>query len=116
MQYFARGGDTVVRATSDNPLLAVYAAKRANGSLTLLLTNKSPNHAQPASIWINDYVPDPQSGATSYGIPQDDAARTANGSPDLAETTVATAGTLTDDSFPPYSAAVISSIPTPLNP
>src|SRR2546429_545668 len=115
MRYFARGGDTVVRATSDNPLLAVYAAKRANGSLTLLLINKSPNQAQPASIWINDYVPDPQSGATSYGIPQDDAARTANGSPDLAQTTFATAGTLFDYSFAPYSAAVISLIPTTRN-
>jgi len=115
MRYFARGGDTVVQATSDNPLLAVYAVKRANGSLTLLLINKSPNQAQPASIWINDYVPDPQSGATSYGIPQDDAARTANGSPDLAQTTFATAGTLFDYSFAPYSAAVISLIPTTRN-
>jgi len=115
MRYFARGGDTVVQATSDNPLLAVYAVKRANGSLTLLLINKSPNQTQPASIWINDYVPDPQSGATSYGIPQDDAARTANGSPDLAQTTFATAGTLFDYSFAPYSAAVISLIPTTRN-
>ena len=112
MRYFARGGDTVVQATSDNPLLAVYAVKRANGSLTLLLINKSPNQAQPASIWINDYVPDPQSGATSYGIPQDEAARTANGSPDLAQATFATAGTLFNYSFAPYSAAVISLIPT----
>ncbi len=104
-----------MQATSDNPLLAVYAVKRANGSLTLLLINKSPNQTQPASIWINDYVPDPQSGATSYGIPQDDAARTANGSPDLAQTTFATAGTLFDYSFAPYSAAVISLIPTTRN-
>src|SRR5436190_2007118 len=95
--------------------MAVYAVKRANGSLTLLLINKSPNQTQPASIWINDYVPDPQSGATSYGIPQDDAARTANGSPDLAQTTFATAGTLFDYSFAPYSAAVISLIPTTRN-
>ena len=115
MRYFARGGDTVVQATSDNPLLAVYAVKRANGSLTLLLVNKSPSQAQPTRVWVNDYVPDPQSGVTSYGIPQDEAARTAVGSPDLAQTTFATAGTLFDYSFAPYSAAVISLVPTTRN-
>ncbi len=115
MRYFARGGDTVVQATSDNPLLAVYAVKRANGSLTLLLVNKSPSQAQPTRVWVNDYVPDPQSGVTSYGIPQDEAARTAVGSPDLAQTTFDTAGTLFDYSFAPYSAAVISLVPTTRN-
>ncbi|PYS56238.1 MAG: hypothetical protein DMF76_25300, partial [Acidobacteria bacterium] len=115
MRYFARGGDTVVQATSDSPLLAVYAVKRANGSLTLLLVNKSPSQAQPTRVWVNDYVPDPQSGVTSYGIPQDEAARTAVGSPDLAQTTFDAAGTLFDYSFAPYSAAVISLVPTTRN-
>src|SRR5437016_2647003 len=115
MRHFARGGDTVVQATSDNPLLAVYAVKRANGSLTLLFVNKSPSQAQPARVWVNDYVPDPQSGVTSYGIPQDEAARTGAGSPDLAQTTFATGGTLFDYSFAPYSAAVISLVPTTRN-
>jgi hypothetical protein len=38
---FAGGGDTVVHATTDNTLLAVYAAQRLDGSLSLLVINKS---------------------------------------------------------------------------
>jgi hypothetical protein len=32
----------MVRATSDNKLLAVYAARGTNGALTLLVINKKP--------------------------------------------------------------------------
>ncbi len=81
----------------------------------LLFVNKSPSQTQPTRVWVNDYVPDPQSEVTSYGIPQDEAARTGVGSPDLAQTTFAGAGTLFDYSFAPYSAAVISLVPTTRN-
>jgi hypothetical protein len=101
---FARGGDAVVQATSDNTLLAAYAAKRANNALTLLVINKSPTQTMPAKFWVDGYVPDPQSGIGSYGIPQDEAARTGN------------AGTLFNYSFAPYSATVITLVPTTLNP
>lgn len=113
---FARGGDAVVQATSDNSLLAAYAVKRANNALTLLVINKSPTQTMPAKLWVDGYVPDPQSGISSYGIPQDEAARTGNGSPDVARSTFNPAGTLFNYSFAPYSATVIALVPTTLNP
>jgi hypothetical protein len=113
---FARGGDAVVQATSDNTLLAAYAVKRANNALTLLVINKSPTQIMPAKVWVDGYVPDPQSGISSYGIPQDEAARTGTGSPDLAKSSFNPAGTLFNYSFAPYSATVITLVPTTLNP
>ena len=46
MQYFARGGDTVVAATNDYELLSAYAVRRTNGCLTMLVVNKS-SYASP---------------------------------------------------------------------
>ena len=42
MNQFARGGDRVLTATSDYSPLSAYAAHRADGSLRLLVINKSP--------------------------------------------------------------------------
>ena len=55
MPHFATDGDTVVRATSDYPLLATYAVKRTNGTLTLLVINKScvvRSHGQFQSVGL----------------------------------------------------------------
>jgi hypothetical protein len=116
LKEFARGGDAVVQATSDNTLLAAYAVKRTNNALTLLVINKSPTQTMSAKIWVDSYVPDPQSGSRSYGIPQDEAARTGSGSPDVAQSSFNPAGTLFNYSFGPYSATVITLGPTTLNP
>ena len=116
LKNFARGGDAVVQAASDNSLVAAYAARRTNGTLSLLVINKSPAQALPAKIWVDGYVPDPQSGVSAYGILQDEAARTRSGSPDVAQTAFNTAGTLFSYTFPPYSATVISLSPTTLSP
>jgi len=78
--------------------------------------NKSPGQALPAQIWVDGYVPDPQSGVSAYGIPQDEAERTGSGSPDVAQTAFNSAGTLFNYTFPPYSAGVISLSPTTLSP
>jgi len=107
LKYFARGGDRIVRATSDNKLLSIYAARRADGILALLVINKSPAATLKAHLSIAGFQP--ESGATvySYGIPQDEAARTGTGSPDIAQTHFIGAAAEFPCQFPPYSATVM---------
>ncbi len=71
MSHFARGGDTVVTAASNANLLSAYAAKRKDGSLSLLLINKSPTVTQNANITLTGYSPQATATVYSYGIPQD---------------------------------------------
>jgi sugar lactone lactonase YvrE len=126
MSYFVRGGDTVVHASSDNTLLPVYGALRADGSLGLLVINKSPTATSTANVSIAGFVPMATAGIAvySYGIPQDTAAQTGTGSPDIDTSMIAspqfivnggTRSTTTTASFGPYSATVLSFQPAPLN-
>jgi alpha-L-arabinofuranosidase len=50
MQYLARPGDTVLNATSDYFLLSTYAARKANGALSLLVINKDSTANLAAQI------------------------------------------------------------------
>lgn len=106
---FARQGDTIVSATSNNSLLSVFAAKSTGGVLNLLVINKDPS-ATPlsASIALTGYTPPAAAFVYSYGKPQDDAARTGSGSTDLASTTMAISGGTFSASFASYSMTVIS--------
>lgn len=108
LRHFARGGDQVVRASSDNPLLAAYAARRLDGSLSLLVINKSPTAAQRANIALSGYTPGANGTAYSYGIPQDEAARSGVGSQEVAQTTFTGAGANFSYTFPAYSVTVLS--------
>jgi hypothetical protein len=116
LQYFARGGDTIVQATSDNALLPVYAAKRADGSLSLLVINKAPTTTYSGNISLTSFVPLPNATVYSYGIPQDTAAQTGSGSADIATTTISNAAATFSISAAPYSATVISLQPAPAVP
>lgn len=107
MQYFARGGDTVVTATNDYELLGTYAVRRTNGALTMLVVNKSSYASLNAAINLAGYVPSADATVYSYGIPQDDAARTGIGSPDIAQTNFSGVGTNFNYTFPPCSATVL---------
>jgi hypothetical protein len=111
MQYFARGGDTVVTVTNDYQLLGTYAVRRTNGSLTMLVVNKSSYASLNTAINLAGYVPFSNATVYSYGIPQDDAARTGIGSPDIAQTSSPVAGTSFNYVFAPYSATVLSLTP-----
>jgi hypothetical protein len=110
---FAHGGDRVVRARSDQPLLSVFAARGSDGLLRLLVINKSPTVAFAATVELTGFVPRPAAAVDSYGIPQDDAARTGNGSPDLTATTLQIPGSTFTATFAPYSATVVSLRPSP---
>lgn len=107
LKYFARGGDRIVRATSDNKLLSVHATRRADNTLALLIINKSPRTAMKADFSIVGFQPESSATIYSYGIQQDEAARTETGSPDIAQTNCTGAAAEFSCQFPQYSATVI---------
>lgn len=113
LKYFARGGDQVIHATSDFPLLSVYATQRTNASVSLLVINKNPSTAMNVAATVSGYTPHSNALIYSYGIPQDETVRT-NGSfsRDIAQTNFTTAGTNFSFVFPPYSLTVISLSPS----
>ena len=115
MPYFAADGDTVVSATSDYKLLSMYAVKRTNGALTLLVINKSSSSNLAASINLNGYLPFTNATVYSYGIPQDTAARTGLGSPDIAQANLTGVQGSFSANFAPFSATVmvLSAAPPP---
>ena len=112
LKYFARGGDTVITATNDYELLGTYAVQRTNGSLTLLVINKSSCSNLTAAINLAGYVPSPNATVYSYGIPQDQAAETGIGSLDIAQTNISGVSASFNYTFPPYSATVLVFAPT----
>jgi hypothetical protein len=107
MPYFAAGGDAVVTATSDCPLLATYAVQRTNGALTLLVINKSSSSNLTAAINLADYVPNTTAAIHSYGIPQDEAARTGIGSTDIAHSSINDVHSSFTNTFAPFSMTVV---------
>lgn len=112
LSHFARASDSVVKTTtSGNALLAAYAVKRADGSLALLVVNKDPTATLPASFQLTGFSPGGSAAVYSYGIPQDEAARTGAGARDLAISTLNGVGATFQQSFAPYSMTVIALAP-----
>jgi hypothetical protein len=107
MQNFVQAGDTVITAGSDYTFLSSYAVQRLNGRLTILTINKSPSNTATGQVAVAGYTPAPGATVYSYGIPQDTAAQTSVGSPDVAQTNFPGAGTNFTYAFPPYSATVM---------
>ena len=108
LQNFARGGDHLVPSSSDYSLLSVCAAKDSNGKLALLVINKSASSALNANVTISGAVPSSTGNLYSYGIPQDDAARTGIGSADVSVSPISGLAANFSLSLPAYSASVIS--------
>jgi hypothetical protein len=77
LTHFARGGDTVVTASTTNPLLSAYAVKRVDGTLSVLVINKNPTTTYSANFAITGFSPVPNATVYSYGMPQDIAAENA---------------------------------------
>ncbi|HWD37934.1 MAG TPA: hypothetical protein VG944_03745, partial [Fimbriimonas sp.] len=107
LSVFATSGDSVLPVTTDYGLLTAYAVARQSGTLQLLVVNKNPTATLSAQISLSGYIPQPDAKTYSYGIPQDNAAQTGAGSPDVASGGISNAGPTTVLSFPPYSATVI---------
>ena len=113
MQYFARGGDTVLSATTDYPLLSAYAARRASGAVSLLVINKDRVATFNGEIRLQGYQPAPNAILRTYGIQQDEAARTnaAASAQDLATNEITSAAAVFTQPFAPLSATLISLAP-----
>jgi len=107
LKYFARGGDKIVLATSDNKFLSVYAARRVDKTLAVLVINKSPQTVMNASVSIASFQPQSEATIYSYGIPQDEAARTGVDSEEIARLTFSSASREFACTFQPYSATVM---------
>ena len=113
MQYFAQPGDTVVSASSDYLLLSAYAVRRASGAVTLLVINKDTTTNFTAQIVLSGFMPGSATTICSYGIPQDEAART-NGTAqaqDLGVANFPTASAGFSYSFPALSLTLFTLAP-----
>lgn len=113
MQWFARPGDKILSATSDYASLSAYAARRSNGSVSLLVLNKYGLTNFNAQIAVTGFVPQASALVRSFGIPNDEAART--NAPavaqDITTNVIATVGTNFTYSFPPYSMTLLNLTP-----
>ncbi|WP_256726028.1 hypothetical protein [Streptomyces sp. IMTB 2501] len=87
----ARPGDTMVKASSGNPSVAVHAVRADNGGLNVMLINKNPQNAAQVSLSYTGYTPAPGT-VTTVSYAKGDTART-----------TATRGTATAQTLPPYS-------------
>ena len=107
LKYFARGGEKVVQASSDYGSLGVYAVKGNEHSLRILVINKHPSAALNTTIAIPGLKKGEKAKLFSYGIAQDEAARTGEGSADVQQSTLTLQGSTLTFSPGPYSVHVI---------
>ncbi|MFJ5666265.1 cellulose binding domain-containing protein [Micromonospora sp. LA-10] len=57
MNLFVRPGDQLVRAGTDQPLVAAHAVRRPDGSVAVLLLNKDPENAHPVTLDYAGFTP-----------------------------------------------------------
>jgi alpha-L-arabinofuranosidase len=110
LKFFARGGDTLVSATSNDNLLSVFAAVRSVTGTSILVINKDPANTKSANFTLTA-VPSSSSEnyVYSYGKSNDDAARpNGMGCADIVRTPITITGNTFTASFPSYSMSVIS--------
>ena len=107
LSHFARGGDTVVQATTDTDLFSAYAVKRADGTLSILGINKAASVPLSANIQINGFTPSTDVSVYSYGAAQDRSLA------DVAQSGFAGAAATFTYSFPAYSVTLLSINPEP---
>jgi len=113
LRSFVSEDDSILSATSDYPWLAVYAVRRASGAVNVLVINKDPGLTATAQLALEGFTPGAAATIRSYGIPNDEAART-NGPPaaqDITTDILATAGTNFTRTFPPYSLTLLALVP-----
>ena len=111
MRFFARAGDTVLNASSDYLMLPAYAARKADGSLAVLVINKNNATAFNAQLSLENYQPWTNALVRSFGLAQDEATRTNSlvpGAQDLGTNSVAITGTNFTATFPPWTATLLT--------
>jgi hypothetical protein len=111
LKHFARGGEKVVQAASDYRSLGVYAVRAVDGSLRLLVINKHPTAVLNAEIAVPALDTGKRIRVYSYGIAQDEAARTGEGSADIQQSAMTLSGRTLRFSPGPYSVHVLQLSP-----
>jgi hypothetical protein len=104
LSHVATPGDTLVRAESDNPLIAVHAARNANGDLSVELVNKDPGNAYTVNLSYEGWQPG--SAAPTVYTYGDEAT----------SITQAQQGTSATQVIQPYSIETVKLAPSPTNP
>ncbi len=99
-------GDTMVAASSDQALVAAHAVRQANGSLALLLINKSPDTTYNVAVSLSGYSP--ASAATIYAYGMQGGA--------IATTSSFGIGNAFTQSVPPYSLTTVIMTPSATSP
>jgi alpha-L-arabinofuranosidase len=121
LSHFARNGDTVVKTTSSDSLVSVFAAHRADGTLSVLVINKTDPRITPGAKSVNftltGFNPASTANVFSYGVTQDNAAQSggSGAAVDVASSTMSISGATFSASFASYSATVISLSPAAAN-
>jgi hypothetical protein len=100
----AQPGDTLVRASSDNSLVAVHAARNANGDLSVELVNKDPSTAYTVNLNYAGWQP--SSAAPTVYTYGDEATS-------IAQAQQGTSGTQV---IPAYSIVTLKLTPSSANP
>jgi len=113
MNSFIQQGDQVLAASSDYPLLSAYAARHASGAISLLVLHKDASTNFNAQISINGFAPETSAKVSSFGILEDEAARTnaPAGAQDISTNSISTAGTSFAYSFTPLSMTLMDLVP-----
>lgn len=113
MQWFARPGDKILSATTDYNSLTTYATRRANGSVAVFLINKSFVTNLNTQISLQGYSPIAAATVRSYGVLNDEAARTNApiATQDITTNSIANAGTNFTYSCPPLSMTLLTLAP-----
>lgn len=105
LSHWAQAGDRIVATQSNYNWLSAYSAKLVDGTLAILVVNKNPATDVSAQISLTGYSA-PLSTATIYSYGKtNDAQYSAN--PDLSATTITSASTNFNYTFPSYSMTVI---------
>lgn len=108
LKFFARDGDAIVQAASDNAQLSVFAAKPLSGT-NILVINKDPANAKSVAFTLTGVNASTDNFVYSYGKANDDAARPGgNGCPDITRAPITVTGNTFTAIFEPYSMSVIS--------
>jgi len=114
MHDFAQPGDTILKTGDGYPFLDVFAATSTNGTLHVLVINKDPTNMFTRQINLAGFSPDSAAKVYSYGMLQDNAAKT--NAPlamqDIATNQMTVARSTFQYSFPPYSLTLFLLTPT----
>jgi len=116
LQYFARPGTAILKASSDYLLVSAYASRQTNGALSVLVINKDPAANFNGQLNFTGFSPATNAVSRTYGEFQDNATSSnlSAALQDIAVTNMTTASNLMSYSFPPYSLTVLTFYPSGL--